>query len=290
MMDLPLDFEPACDSEQAPVRRFAPKIESNKPNGAKPKIVIEAEQLSVQYPGHRALSDIDLAMPAKAITAIIGPSGCGKTSFLNCLNRMTDLIAHCKVTGKVLFDQINIFTPGYDVTTLRRRVGMIFQKPNPFPLSIRKNLRLPLMEHGVRDRSRIDHIIETSLLSVGLWHEVKNRLDKPALQLSGGQQQRLCLARALVLQPEVILLDEPCSALDPLSSALVEDLITQLREHYSIVIVTHNLAQAKRIADYTALFWTQNKAGRLIEFGATEALFNCPQHELTKAYVSGAHG
>jgi len=220
----------------------------------------------------------------------VGPSGCGKTSFLTSLNRLTDLIPGCRVAGRIRLDGLDVLAPHTDVIRLRRRVGMIFQKPNPFPLSIWKNLEFPLREHGLRDRKQIATNIQTVLRDVGLWGEVKDRLHSPALALSGGQQQRLCIARALVLSPDVLLMDEPCSALDPLSSGVVEDLIVGLRGRYTVLIVTHNLAQARRIADYAALFWVQNGAGQLIEAGKTKQIFEEPRESLTQAYVSGMRG
>jgi phosphate transport system ATP-binding protein len=206
------------------------------------------------------------------------------------LNRLTDLIPACRVTGKIRLGALNVRDSQTDVIQLRRRVGMIFQKPNPFPLSIFKNLAFPLREHGINDREEIARIIETSLSDVGLWDEVKDRLNDPALGLSGGQQQRLCIARALALNPEALLMDEPCSALDPLSSGIVEDLIFQLRGRYTILIVTHNLAQARRIADYAAFFWMKNGSGRLIEYGPALRIFETPKEALTAAYVSGMRG
>jgi phosphate transport system ATP-binding protein len=224
------------------------------------------------------------------ITALVGPSGCGKTSSLTSLNRLTDLIPGCRVSGRLQIDSLDVLSPHTDVIHLRRRVGMIFQKPNPFPLSIRKNLEFPLREHGIRDQDRIVVTIETVLKDVGLWDEVKSRLDSPALALSGGQQQRLCVARALALSPEMLLLDEPYSALDPLSSGVLEDLIASLRGRYTVLIVTHNLAQARRIADYVALFWVQDGAGQLIESGTAQQFFESPREALTAAYVSGSRG
>jgi phosphate transport system ATP-binding protein len=255
-----------------------------------PKPFIEVEQLSLHYGQKPAFHDVTLAINQGCITALVGPSGCGKTSFLTSLNRLTDLIPGCRLSGRIRLDGLDVLAPQTDVIRLRRRVGMIFQKPNPFPLSIRKNLEFPLREHGLRDRKRLASTIETGLRDVGLWDEVKDRLDSPALALSGGQQQRLCMARALVLAPEVLLMDEPCSALDPLSSGIVEDLITSLRSRYTVLIVTHNLAQARRIADYAAFFWVQNGAGRLIEAGTAKQIFGNPHDPLTAAYVSGMRG
>jgi phosphate transport system ATP-binding protein len=255
-----------------------------------PKPFIEVEQLSLHYGQKPALHDVTLSINQGCITALVGPSGCGKTSFLTSLNRLTDLIPGCRVAGRIRLDGLDLLAPHTDVIRLRRRVGMIFQKPNPFPLSILKNLEFPLREHGIRDRERLASTIETGLRNVGLWDEVKDRLHSPALALSGGQQQRLCMARALVLSPEVLLMDEPCSALDPLSSGVVEDLIVGLRGRYTVLIVTHNLAQARRIADYTALFWVQNGAGQLIEVGTAKQIFDDPREPLTAAYVSGMRG
>jgi phosphate transport system ATP-binding protein len=251
---------------------------------------VEIDRLSLHYGGKPAFLDVTLSINKGCITALVGPSGCGKTSFLTCLNRLTDLIAGCRVTGRISIGPLDVLMPQTDVIQLRRRIGMIFQKPNPFPLSIRRNLEFPLREHGLRDRTQIGQMIETTLRDVGLWDEVKDRLDSPALALSGGQQQRLCIARALALSPEVLLMDEPCSALDPLSSGIVEDLIVSLRGRYTILIVTHNLAQARRIANYAALFWVQSGAGRLIETGTAKQIFEAPRDPLTAAYVSGMRG
>jgi phosphate transport system ATP-binding protein len=246
--------------------------------------------LSVAYHGKPALQDVSLDIHAGCITALIGPSGCGKTSFLSCLNRLTDLIPGCAITGGIRFESMDLISPGVDVQTLRREVGMVFQKPNPFPLSIRRNLEMPLREHGCRDRAEIEARIEEALTAVGLWAEVKDRLQAPALSLSGGQQQRLCIARALVLKPRVLLMDEPCSALDPISSGVVEALIKELQGRYTIVIVTHNLAQARRIANYAALFWVRDQAGTVIEFGRCQQVFDAPREPLTAAYVAGRAG
>lgn len=255
-----------------------------------PHPLIQTEQLSLHYREKPVFADVTLPIHEGCITALVGPSGCGKTSFLSCLNRLTDLIPRCRVSGCIRMGLLDVLDAKIDAIALRRRVGMIFQKPNPFPLSIWKNLALPLHEHGVRNREQVDRIVETTLQDVGLWNEVKDRLNSPALSLSGGQQQRLCIARALVLQPEVLLLDEPCSALDPISSGVVEDLITSLRGRYTQLIVTHNLAQARRIADYVALFWVQDGVGRLVEYGCVQQIFETPQEALTAAYVTGIRG
>ncbi len=251
---------------------------------------IETESLGLYYHSHCAFQDVTLHIHAGHITALVGPSGCGKTSFLMCLNRMTDLIPAARVSGKVCLGQFDVFSPQVNVTALRRRVGMIFQKPNPFPLSIRKNVEFALREHGMRNADERAQVVERTLRDVGLWDEVKDRLDKPALALSGGQQQRLCIARALALEPEILLLDEPCSALDPLSSGVVEDLIASLRQRYTLLIVTHNLAQARRIADDVAIFWNCAGSGRLIEYGPTEQIFEAPREALTASYVRGLRG
>lgn len=252
--------------------------------------LIQTENLTLQYGQKTAFTNVTLSINTGEIVALVGPSGCGKTSFLSCLNRMTDLIPHCRLKGRIRIGALEVLDKRINTIALRRRVGMIFQKPNPFPLSIWKNLELPLQEHGIRNREQTKAIIETTLRDVGLWEEVKDRLQTSALALSGGQQQRLCIARALALQPQVLLLDEPCSALDPISSGVVEDLILSLRNRYTLLVVTHNLAQAKRIADKAALFWVQDNVGQLIEIGAVEQIFNSPQHPLTAAYVTGARG
>lgn len=252
--------------------------------------MIRTEALSVQYRNITAVRDVTLAVPQGHVTAIVGPSGCGKSSFLAALNRMTDWIDGASVSGRVMIDDQDIYSLEVDPSQLRRRVGMIFQKPNPFPLSVRQNIQLALREHGERRKSELDRIMEEVLADVGLWDEVKDRLDRPALQLSGGQQQRLCLARALALQPETLLMDEPCSALDPIASAKVEQLIEGLRRRYTVLIVTHNLAQARRIADDVAVFWVCDGAGQMIEFGTAEKVFAGPDNRTAAAYLSGIQG
>jgi len=251
---------------------------------------LSVRDLSVTYQQKTVLENVNLDIYKGCITALIGPSGCGKTSFLSALNRMTDMTAGAIVSGEVMFNAENIFSPKIDLLNLRRRIGMIFQKPNPFPLSIYRNLSLPLREIGIKDKRLILQKIETVLKDVGLWEEVHHQLDMTATKLSGGQQQRLCIARALVLEPEILLMDEPCSALDPISSGVVEDLIVSLRGRYTVVIVTHNLAQAKRVANYAAFFWMQERVGKLIEFNQSQRLFETPQSALTAAYVRGHKG
>jgi phosphate transport system ATP-binding protein len=251
---------------------------------------LRASNLTLHYGQKVAFEEITLPIKRGCITALIGPSGCGKTSFLSCLNRLTDLIPNCRVSGTIQIGDVNVLDPKTDVMALRQRIGMIFQKPNPFPFSIRRNLEFPLREHGVRNRDKLHETVETALRDVGLWDEVKDRLDSSAMALSGGQQQRLCFARALSLRPEALLLDEPCSALDPISSGVVEDLIVRLRNRFTLLVVTHNLAQARRIADDAAFFWVQQGAGRLIEHGRAHQLFGSPREVVTADYVSGMRG
>ncbi len=255
-----------------------------------PEPWIQVEKLAVHYGPNRVLGDVSLTINRGCITALIGPSGSGKTSFLSCLNRLTDLIPGCRVEGRISIGPLDIRSASTDVIALRRSVGMIFQKPNPFPLSVRKNIELPLKEHGVRNRGERAEIVEAVLEDVGLWEEVRHRLDTPAQSLSGGQQQRLCIARALALRPEVLLFDEPCSSLDPISSGVIEELICGLRNRYTVVVVTHNLDQARRIADHAAFFWTTNGTGHLVEHGSSDRIFDAPQETLTIAYVGGRAG
>lgn len=251
---------------------------------------IEAREVSVAYGARTVLREVTLSIAAGAITALMGPSGCGKTSFLNCLNRLTDLIPGCRVGGSLRYGGEELLARETDVAELRRRVGMIFQRPNPFPLSIRQNLALPLEEHGLHPRAEREARLEAAFRDVGLWDEVKDRLNAPALSLSGGQQQRLCFARALALRPEVLLLDEPCSALDPLATSVVEELILRLRGDYTIIIVTHNLSQARRIADDAAMFWVRDGVGALVEHGPAERIFAAPRFPETRDYVQGRRG
>ncbi len=260
------------------------------PTCCDPTPTMRVAKVSVRYGARTVLDQVTLDIHKGCITALIGPSGCGKTSFLSALNRMTDLVPGASVSGSVHLEGQDVLDPKLDLMALRRRIGMIFQRPNPFPLSIRRNLELPLKEHGVRGKKVLADKIEAALRAVGLWDEVGDRLEASALTLSGGQQQRLCIARALVLEPDVLLMDEPCSSLDPISSAVVEELILKLRGRYTVVIVTHNLAQARRIANYAAFFWMRDRVGKLIEFDRCQRLFDEPAHELTAAYVSGARG
>jgi phosphate transport system ATP-binding protein len=249
--------------------------------------MIEIEHLDFKYGEHQVLHDVHLDIPARAVTAFIGPSGCGKTTLLRCLNRMNDLIDGARITrGAIRIEGIDINTPGLDVVDLRRRVGMVFQKSNPFPKSIYDNVAYGLRIAGVTKRSRIDEAVEKSLRSAALWEEVKERLHVSGYGLSGGQQQRLCIARALAVEPEIVLMDEPCSALDPIATAKVEELIQDLKQHYTIVIVTHNMQQAGRCSDHTAFFYL----GRLIEFDATVKIFSNPAQRQTEEYITGRFG
>jgi phosphate ABC transporter, ATP-binding protein len=249
--------------------------------------MIEVDDVDFNYRENRVLHDINLAIPPRAVTAFIGPSGCGKTTLLRCINRMNDLIDGAGISGGVIrIDGIDINAPDVDVVDLRRRVGMVFQKSNPFPKSIYENISYGLRIAGVSKRSRIDEAVEKSLRAAALWDEVKDRLEANALGLSGGQQQRLCIARALAVEPEVVLMDEPCSALDPIATAKVEELIYQLKSQYTIVIVTHNMQQAGRCSDHTAFFYL----GRLIEFGATTKIFSNPSERRTEDYITGRFG
>ena len=251
---------------------------------------IHAESVGITYHGVPALADVSLHLPAGQITALIGPSGCGKTSFLTAINRLADLTPGARITGRITLDANDIYAPAIDPVALRRRVGHIFQQPNPFPLSIHANLLLPLREHRRSDRPQWDAIITDALQSVGLWDDVHDRLHSPALALSGGQQQRLCIARALVLQPQVLLFDEPCSALDPIAAATVETHIASLRHRCTIVLVTNNIAQARRLADHIAVFWRHHDVGRLLESGPAATLLAAPSDPTVAAYLHGHTG
>ena len=252
--------------------------------------MIETKNLSVSYNGKTVVKDVSFRVRPGEILAIVGPSGCGKSSLLSAINRLTDLVPGATVSRQVLVDCCDIQSSTRTPLELRKCVGMIFQKPNPFEMSIRKNIQLALREHGVGDRKRQDEITQNVLRKVGLWNEVSDRLEQSATNLSGGQQQRLCIARALALKPQVLLMDEPCSALDPISSGTVEALIDSMRGDYTVVIVTHNLAQAKRIADRIAVFWFVDGVGQLIAEGATETIFENPGSDIAAAYLSGQRG
>ena len=248
--------------------------------------ILSAHDLNLWYGTHQALHNISIDIPEKSITALIGPSGCGKSTFLKTLNRMNDLVSGVKITGEVTYEGENIYDPSVDVNELRKSIGMVFQKPNPFPMSIYDNIAYGPRTHGIRNKAKLDDIVEKSLRGAAIWDEVKDRLKKNALGLSGGQQQRLCIARALAVEPKVLLMDEPTSALDPISTSKIEDLATQLREQYTIVIVTHNMQQAVRISDTTAFFLL----GELVEYGQTEQMFSQPQDKRTEDYITGRFG
>ncbi|MGM9671701.1 MAG: phosphate ABC transporter ATP-binding protein PstB [Oscillospiraceae bacterium] len=248
--------------------------------------ILEIQDLCLWYGNTQALKNVSMEIPEKSITAFIGPSGCGKSTFLKTLNRMNDLIPGVKITGSVKYHNQDIYAPGVDATALRKEIGMVFQKPNPFPMSIYDNIAYGPRTHGIKNRAKLDDIVERSLRDAAIWDEVKDRLKKSALGLSGGQQQRLCIARALAVEPEVLLMDEPTSALDPISTAKIEELAMELKTRYTIVIVTHNMQQAVRISDNTAFFLL----GELIEYGNTERLFAQPQEKRTEDYITGRFG
>jgi len=248
--------------------------------------ILRVEDLSLWYGEKQALASISLEIPAKKITAFIGPSGCGKSTLLRCFNRLNDLVDGVRISGDIRFEETSIHDPETDVNGLRKRVGMVFQKSNPFPKSIYENVAYGCRIHGVRAKRELDEIVERSLVGAALWDEVKDRLNESALGLSGGQQQRLCIARAIAVEPEVILLDEPCSALDPIATAKVEDLMVDLKSRYTLIVVTHNMQQASRVSDYTAFLYL----GRLVEYGETERLFINPVKKQTEDYITGRFG
>ncbi len=248
--------------------------------------IVSVHDLCLWYGSHQALMDINIEIPEKSITALIGPSGCGKSTFLKTINRMNDLIPDVKITGEIKYKEQNIFAPNVDVNDLRREVGMVFQKPNPFPMSIYDNIAYGPRTHGVKNKAKLDDIVERSLRGAAIWDEVKDRLKKNALGLSGGQQQRLCIARALAVEPEVLLMDEPTSALDPISTLKIEELAEELKKKYTIIIVTHNMQQAVRISDRTAFFLL----GELVEYGDTEKMFSDPVDKRTEDYITGRFG
>ncbi len=246
---------------------------------------ITTKNLNLFYGDFQALKDVSIEIPSKQVTAFIGPSGCGKSTFLKTLNRMNDLVANVKITGDVFFDGLNVYKE-YDIVELRKNIGMVFQKPNPFPMTIYDNIAYGPRIHGIKSKSKLDDIVENSLRNSALWDEVKDRLKQNALGLSGGQQQRLCIARVLAVEPEVVLMDEPTSALDPISTLKIEDLIEELKQNYTIIIVTHNMQQAARISDITAFFLH----GEIVESGNTNQLFSTPKNKKTEDYITGRFG
>ncbi|WXG44610.1 MAG: phosphate ABC transporter ATP-binding protein PstB [Promethearchaeati archaeon SRVP18_Atabeyarchaeia-1] len=248
---------------------------------------VEIQALSAWFGEHKVLKDVNMSVRANAVTAIIGPSGCGKTTFIRCLNRMHELVPGARVSGAVLLDGEDIYSNGTDPVTIRRRVGMVFQKPNPFPMmSVYDNVAAGLKLNGVGDKKRLDRIVERTLKLANLWDEVKDELEKSGASLSGGQQQRLCIARALAVEPELLLMDEPCSALDPSATSRIENLIRQLRKNYTVVIVTHNMQQAARVSDFTGFLYL----GKLVEYGDTRMIFENPKNKLTENYITGRFG
>lgn len=247
--------------------------------------IIEAKNMNLWYGANHALKNINIALPERQITALIGPSGCGKSTFLKSLNRMNDLVEGCRIEGEITFDGVDIYK-NYNVNILRKRVGMVFQKPNPFPMSIYDNIAYGPRIHGIKSKVKLDEIVEDSLRKAAIWDECKDRLKKSALGMSGGQQQRLCIARALAVEPEILLMDEPTSALDPISTSKIEDLAVELREKYTIIMVTHNMQQAARIADKTAFFLL----GEVVEFDGTDKMFSTPSDKRTEDYITGRFG
>ena len=248
--------------------------------------IITAKDLCLWYGSSQALKHVDIAIPERSITALIGPSGCGKSTFLKTLNRMNDLIPSVKIEGMVTYNGRDIFAPNVDVNDLRKEIGMVFQKPNPFPMSIYDNIAYGPRTHGIKNKVQLDELVEEALQGAAIWDEVKDRLKKSALGLSGGQQQRLCIARALAVKPKVLLMDEPTSALDPISTSKIEDLTQQLKKEYTIIMVTHNMQQAVRISDNTAFFLL----GELVEYGETEKIFSMPHDKRTEDYITGRFG
>ena len=250
------------------------------------KIKVKVENLNLYYGENHALKDVNMDIQENAVTAFIGPSGCGKSTFLKTLNRMNDLVDGVRIDGKVLLDGEDIYDPSVDTTILRKKVGMVFQQPNPFPMSIYDNIAYGPRVHGIRDKKRLDQIVEESLRGAAIFDEVKDRLKKTAMGLSGGQQQRICISRALAVQPEVLLMDEPTSALDPISTAKIEELMEDLKKKYTVIVVTHNMQQATRVSDQTAFFLV----GEMVEFGDTKQIFSYPQDKRTEDYITGRFG
>ncbi len=276
-----------------PVENNLPATETNHGLAADEEIKMDVQNLTLHYGKFKALGDISLSIPKNKITAIIGPSGCGKSTLLRSFNRMNDLVPNAHIEGSITLDQDNIYAPGVDVVDVRRRVGMVFQRPNPFPKSIYENVAYGPRLYGINRKADLDSLIEHSLRQAALWEEVHDKLNQSGMALSGGQQQRLCIARALAVQPEVILMDEPASALDPVATLRIEELMQNLKEYYTIVIVTHNMQQAARVSDYTAFMMIDNPAtrtGTLVEFDATVTIFTNPTNNQTEDYVTGRFG
>jgi len=250
------------------------------------KEIIKTEHLNLWYGEKQALIDINIKILTNKITALIGPSGCGKSTLIRCFNRMNDVIIGCKVTGQIIFDGKDIYGSNVDAVDVRKKIGMVFQKPNPFPKSIYENISYGLRVQGITNKKTLDEVVEKSLKNAALWNEVNDRLHESAMGLSGGQQQRLCIARSLAIEPEIILMDEPCSALDPIATAKIEDLINNLKKRYTVIIVTHNMQQAARVSDYTAYMYL----GKMIEYDETKQIFENPKEELTENYITGRFG
>jgi phosphate transport system ATP-binding protein len=269
-----------------PELRIRTEVRSGTAENVDAPVAIDIEKVGIAYGDNQVVHDVSMQIQEQHVTAFIGPSGCGKSTLLRCLNRMNDLIDSARVTGKITVKGKDIYASGIDVIDVRRRIGMVFQKSNPFPKSIYENVVYGLRIAGIRDRARLDEACERSLRGAALWDEVKDRLHESALGLSGGQQQRVCIARATAVEPEILLMDEPCSALDPIATLKVEELIYELKKKYTIVIVTHNLQQAARVSDKTAFFWL----GRLVEFGPTADMFTAPKDKLTEDYITGRFG
>jgi phosphate transport system ATP-binding protein len=282
--------------EQITTSNLADLVPDVSPDSVASNVVIDVEGLAVYYGKFKAVQNVDLKIRANEITAFIGPSGCGKSTVLRCFNRMNDTIAGARVEGRITYHGVDLYGDEISATQVRRRIGMVFQKPNPFPKSIFDNVAYGPRLAGVHKRDELDAIVEKSLRGAALWDEVKDRLKSSAMGMSGGQQQRLCIARALAVDPEVVLMDEPCSALDPIATARIEDLMQQIKQQYTIIIVTHNMQQAARVSDRTAFFTTElnpesdRRTGRLVEFGRTSKMFSNPDDERTEQYVTGRFG
>ena len=253
---------------------------------SKGEYIIETKDLNLWYNEKQALIDVNLSIKPNKVTALIGPSGCGKSTLIRCFNRMNDVIPGCKIKGHVFYHNKDIYGPKVDAVEIRKKIGMVFQKPNPFPKSVYENIAYGPRVQGINNKKKLDEVVEKSLHAAALWQEVNDRLNESAMGLSGGQQQRLCIARSLAIEPEIILMDEPCSALDPIATAKIEDLINELKKNYTVIIVTHNMQQAARVSDYTAYMYL----GKMIEYGVTKQIFENPKEELTENYITGRFG